>query len=180
MVAVNTGANEIYVAYEYDSDAFEIIDGATDNVISNYGLPNTYIVGMGVNTATDKIYLVMWGSSLVEVVSASGHIYQTEIPAVYSDERGGIAVNTVTNKIYVPDVGASGVVAVIAGSSDTLLVNIPAGGNGPIGAAVNTATNRVYVTNQNDNTLTVIDGATNTIVNTVPVGTSPYFIGVLE
>jgi prepilin-type N-terminal cleavage/methylation domain-containing protein len=52
-------------------------------------------------------------------------------------------------------------------------------GSSPIDVAINPKTNRVYVTNSGSNTVSVIDGATDTILGTpIPVGTSPRFIAV--
>src|ERR1017187_1223405 len=50
-------------------------------------------------------------------------------------------------------------------------------GNSPFGVAVNSITNKTYVANQDDNTVTVIDGATNN-TTTVPVGVYPYAVAV--
>jgi YVTN family beta-propeller protein len=44
--------------------------------------------------------------------------------------------------------------------------------------AVNPVTNRVYVANLNDNTVSVIDGASNTVVDTVAVGVIPEVVAV--
>jgi YVTN family beta-propeller protein len=51
-------------------------------------------------------------------------------------------------------------------------------GTTPIYLAVNQMTNRVYVSNLLSHTVSVIDGATNTVAATVPVGTDPSFIDV--
>jgi YVTN family beta-propeller protein len=50
-------------------------------------------------------------------------------------------------------------------------------GNSPFAVAVNSATNQIYVANLYDNTVTVIDGATNN-TTTVNVGVFPYAIAV--
>src|SRR5262245_54825693 len=46
------------------------------------------------------------------------------------------------------------------------------------GAGVSLAQTRAYVTNQNDNTVSVIDTATNSIIATVPVGSGPAAVAV--
>jgi YVTN family beta-propeller protein/parallel beta-helix repeat protein len=46
------------------------------------------------------------------------------------------------------------------------------------GASAVLAQTRAYVTNQNDNTVSVIDTATNTVVATVPVGSGPWGVAV--
>src|SRR5260370_23622305 len=51
-------------------------------------------------------------------------------------------------------------------------------GQSPSAMAVNPVTNKIYVANRSDNTVTVIDGASNTVSATVPVGTSPVAVAV--
>ena len=56
----------------------------------------------------------------------------------------------------------------------------------PYGVAVNSVTNRIYVANQcgsdptcaSDGTVSVIDGASNTVIATVTVGSRPYGVAV--
>ena len=57
--------------------------------------------------------------------------------------------------------------------TNKFVTTIPVG-NRPRGVAVNTAGTRVYVTNHASNTVSVIDGISNTIIGSpIPVGTSP-------
>ncbi len=56
--------------------------------------------------------------------------------------------------------------------TQTLLTTVNTGVT-PVTAAVNIATNRIYTANYGDNTVTVIDGATN-LTTTVAAGQSPY------
>lgn len=51
-------------------------------------------------------------------------------------------------------------------------------GNNPQDIAVNSVTNRVYVSNLIDNTVSVIDGSSNTVVDTITVGVVPEQIAV--
>jgi YVTN family beta-propeller protein len=51
-------------------------------------------------------------------------------------------------------------------------------GTVPKFVAVNQNTNRIYVSNLNSNNVSVIDGATNQVVATVPVGNSPEVVDV--
>jgi YVTN family beta-propeller protein len=49
-----------------------------------------------------------------------------------------------------------------------------------MGVAVNPSTNRIYVTNgdYDNNNVSVIDGASNEVIVTVPVGHSPWGVAV--
>src|ERR1035441_2847018 len=51
-------------------------------------------------------------------------------------------------------------------------------GLAPIAIAVNPVTNTIYVANLDSNTVTVINGATNTATATVSTGTFPYAVAV--
>ena len=56
--------------------------------------------------------------------------------------------------------------------AQTVTTTISAG-TSPYAVAVNPVTNKIYVANYNSNTVTVIDGATNSTTATVSVGVSP-------
>ena len=58
-----------------------------------------------------------------------------------------------------------------------VIATIPVGDD-PQAVRVNPSTNRVYVANQGDDTVSVIDGASNAVIVTVPVGDKPFAIGV--
>ena len=58
-----------------------------------------------------------------------------------------------------------------------VIAEIPVGVE-PVGVAVNTTTNMIYVTNYQDNSVSVIDGVTNTVIDTIAVGNAPYGIAV--
>src|SRR5919112_1991383 len=52
-------------------------------------------------------------------------------------------------------------------------------GKTPVGIAVDPNTNRIYVSNSNNNTVSVIDGATNRVIgDPIPVGEGPFGIAV--
>ncbi len=53
-------------------------------------------------------------------------------------------------------------------------------GGSAYGVAVNARTNRIYVTNPVSPIVTVLDGATNTVVTTVGVGAGPLGVIVNE
>ncbi len=61
--------------------------------------------------------------------------------------------------------------------AQSVLATVPVG-NSPVWLAVNNRTNMVYVANEFDNTVSVIDGATNQVVATIPVGSVPRFVAV--
>ena len=98
------------------------------------------------------------------------------------------AVNPATNKIYVvnrcgndPLCGTYGTVTVIDGASDTIIATVTVEYS-PQSLVVNSITNKIYVANicgevvscqGGVGTVSVIDGVTNTVSATVPVGYTP-------
>src|SRR5271154_6952154 len=96
-----------------------------------------------------------------------------------------VAVNPVTNIAYVADTGSSNVY-VINGASASVAATIPitsASSNpvNPVAVAVNVASNKIYVVSQdnqnNTPNVTIIDGATNTILAVLPLGEPGAFTG---
>ncbi len=79
----------------------------------------------------------------------------------------GIAVNPLTNKVYVANY--AGNVTMIDGVTNSP-TTIGVGGSHPLGVAVNPATNKIYVGNFGTNTVSVIDGATNSVTAILTVG----------
>jgi YVTN family beta-propeller protein len=65
-----------------------------------------------------------------------------------------------------------------AALNSSVVATIPVGLS-PAGIGVNTVTNHIYVANRNANTVSVIDGTTQQVIATIPVGTRPSLqIGV--
>lgn len=79
------------------------------------------------------------------------------------------AANPVTNKIYVSDSTSSDIVSVISGTTHKVTTTITVGnGEGtPATLAVNSTTNTIYVLNT-DQTVSVIDGAVDQVIATIP------------
>ena len=77
-----------------------------------------------------------------------------------------VAVNPVTNKVYVANYNfIPGEVTVIDGATN--VTKTVEAGYSPAAVAVNPVTNKIYVANFNGDSVTVIDGATDTVVATV-------------
>jgi YVTN family beta-propeller protein len=100
-----------------------------------------------------------------------------------------VAANSVTNYTYVVNncgndlnCASGGTMTVINGATNNVVATVTVGSN-PYGVAVNSVTNKIYVSNicgtdltcsTESGTVTVIDGATNNVSATVPVGANPY------
>jgi YVTN family beta-propeller protein len=168
VVAVNEVTNRIYATQGISSlpsggNVLKVIDGVTNTVIATVTIGDGAI-SMDIDRATNKIYIANILNGTVSVVDGATN-------AVTTIQNGGrpearLAVNPATNKIYVAN-NTLGSVSVIDGATGALAV-VPAG-PGPDTIVVNPVTNRIYVTNNAPpGGVTVLDGATNTIVATVP------------
>src|ERR1700742_1225833 len=74
--------------------------------------------------------------------------------------------------------GIGMMVAVLPGRGQTVVATLSTGrGAVPVALGVNPATNRVYVANSHANTVTIIDGAENSL-KTVAVGRTPVSVAV--
>lgn len=136
-----------------------------------------------VNSTTNRIYVHNGGIEVID--GESNQIIDTI--GVSGDSRG-VGVNPTTNRIYV-DILFDSSITVIDGESNQIIdvikvddkpfnddgspIPLPAifpPPFGPEGIGINPTTNQIYVANFFSDTLNVIDGSTNQIVETVIVG----------
>ncbi|MGA2845189.1 MAG: choice-of-anchor D domain-containing protein [Candidatus Acidiferrales bacterium] len=142
---------------------------------------------MDVNATTNTIY-VACGDGTVDIYEQAdsftpGGLYVLTPPSAV---RGAaVAVNAATNMAYVADNGSSNVYvingATIAVSATIPIVSSSSQPVNPVAIAVNVATNKIYVVSQdnqnNTPNVTIIDGATNTILGMIPLSAPGVFTG---
>jgi YVTN family beta-propeller protein len=132
------------------------------------------------NPYTNHIYVTNWDSYSVSVINGASNTIVTTV--LVGTGPSGVAVNPNTNLIYVAN-RTDNTVSVIDGASNTEIdtdgdpangITRIAVGSYPQGVAVNPSTNRIYVANSgdgnSDGTVSVADGASNTVVASVAVG----------
>src|SRR5277367_5151003 len=142
---------------------------------------------MDVNATTNDIYVTCADGTVNIMQQAdsfnAGNTAIINPPGMVSG--AAVAVNALTNMAYVADSGSSNVY-VINGANATVTATIPitsASANpiNPVAVAVNVATNKIYVVSQdNQNStpnVTIIDGATNTILGMIPLSAPGAFTG---
>ncbi len=176
-VLVNPQTNKIYVSTDGTLPAIAVIDGSTLTVSSLFTGEN---IGFGpkpmaLNPVTNKIYAVTTRNNLVVIDGATESI--TEIPVGGDSLPGCVAVNPVTNKVYVTIQGHESVVIVVDGTSNAIIGRLRVGDVADA-VEINTVTNRIYVGNLFDDTVSVIDGATDTVLSSIPVQVSYFGAGI--
>ena len=77
------------------------------------------------------------------------------------------------NRVYVSSTDIQGNVTVIDIPSQTVVATISSGGARGYGLAITPDGTKVYVANRDSNNVGVIDVATNTLITTIPVGSTP-------
>lgn len=109
---------------------------------------------------------------------------QTVVPFTGADRQPySLAFDPETNRLYVVGGANVGQVAVFEAKPEGLglktRIAVGTGGpNGGGGLVVNPRTHHVFVSNAQDNTVTVIDGATDRVVATIPVARDPFAMAV--
>ena len=194
-IAINEVTNKIYVPNAgflgQSPSSISIIDGATNTAVraDTSAFPPTarFFGQIVVNETTNKIYFrVPSGAATTIGVLDGATNVATPLPASLGSITA-IRINKMLNRVYVAS-RDNGQLHVLDGATNTEIATLTTGSPGFSGRmavyetashlAVNEATGQVFVANFNDDTVTVVDGASNTIVATISVGDGPAFIAV--
>ncbi|MDE1764726.1 MAG: YncE family protein [Thaumarchaeota archaeon] len=145
-----------------------------------------------VNPDTDRIYVSNEMGRTVSVIDGSTNEKIADVQLDMMPTK--LAINPDTNRIYVTEhllvnnIEVNSTVAVIDGNTSTKIADIPVDGN-PL-VAVNPETNRIYIIDRHfgpnieennveqNGTLSVIDGSTNTKIASMPIGTGFFGMAV--
>jgi YVTN family beta-propeller protein len=196
-LSVNQKTNMVYVVNKL-CNAIYVIDGNTNSVVGSIPL-NACSNGdpvIDVDSNTNMVYLTKGdGNTLYVIDGNTNSVVKTVTVGIGPDSIVGI--NAKTDKIYITDHG-SYTVSVIDGRRSTLLTaastisrpglflpsKVIASSPGikvglePTSIAFNPNTDRVYVSNYGSDTISVIDGGTNSVVGNITVGHQPNSIFV--
>jgi YVTN family beta-propeller protein len=196
-IAVNPINNKVYVT-NVGSDTISVIDALRNKVTANITVGKNP-VGIAVNPATDIIYVTNYASHTVSVINGTTNKVTANITV--GKNPVGIAVNPMTGKIYVTTIH-SGTVSVINGATNkvasTISVNpsiagsyrirdpvlrMPITAKFPLIASlvgINDITNMIYVTNTGSDTVSIIDGNTDSLVVKVGFNVLPLNSGDIQ
>ena len=169
----------LYVANS-GSDNVTVIDGATNKVIGGIGV-RASPHGIAFDSTNGNVYVTNTGSNDVTVIDGATNKVVGWIPVGLAPED--IVFDGSNGYVYVTIRGSDNV-AVIDGATNRVIKwvpvpgpapSIPSGlGSAPQGIAFDSSNGYLYVTEAGSNNVTVIDGATNTIVTSIPVGSYPF------
>lgn len=172
-VAVDPTTNMVYVT-NMVAGTLSVISGSNDTIVSRVelgGFPD----GIAVNPANHIVYVsgcFTAGSGFVSEIAGSNDSVLATI-SIQTGCPGGIAVNPLTGRVYV-STGPS--LLVIDGPTNQVVKSIAAPYS--IGVSVNPLTDLVYVVGISTPAVTVVNGTTDRVVSTVPMGGSPFIPAV--
>jgi YVTN family beta-propeller protein len=158
-IAINPTTNRIYVANS-GNNSVSVIDGNLNRIVKNVTV-GIYPGGIAVNPTTNMVYVSNWRNDTVSAIN--GNTNSIVKGLIVGKNPIGIAVNSNSDYVYVANY-RSNTMTVIDGKTNTVVNTIPVGGF-PSAIAINPTTNRIYVAN--NNSISVIDESTNTIMKTL-------------
>jgi YVTN family beta-propeller protein len=180
-VGVNTVTNRVFVT-SHGLPGIIVIDGASNTVLRVITIGVAAPFGVAVNEPLNRVYVSDRDRQEILTLDGDGNVLasQTVRPQPAGAVPFALAFNPTTSRLYAA--------LAVGGSVDRLQVyqatlgglllletiTVGQGGADGGGVAVDPAANRIYVTNSASNTVSAIDGWTNQVRWTIPVGIDPF------
>ena len=193
-IGVNPNTDKIFVgtgcnAFLSTVEQVSIVDGLTSTIQGEISLPDSFgVTEIETNPKNNKLYIVNQTGILGS--STSGGNFQISYDVTIFDSNNqpikninakgkevNLAINPNTNLVYISNYPDSGSIGVIDDITNEISNNFnPEIGNVISDIAVDQLTNKVYVAD-NDGSIAVIDGKTNTKVSTINLNApSPHLV----
>jgi YVTN family beta-propeller protein len=143
-----------------DNSRVYVIDGASNQQINQFPVPSP--AGVAVNPKTNRIYVASVGAALF-VFDGSNNSQIARVPMDSSTEQ--VATNFRLNRAYTTvDSNELGIV----NGANQVVEKVPTEAFAH-GVDVNLFNNKIYVANANSASVTIVDGKTNRVVQTLPI-----------
>jgi YVTN family beta-propeller protein/parallel beta-helix repeat protein len=184
-VEINPLTNRIYVV-KYGGNALAVINGDTDAIEYSVGTGGLGSWGLAVNPNLNRVYISNRDSGTVTTLDGNNGYQILTSQTITPCGEGGSApyslgFNPGNNKLYITcspsnNVNSAAVYAADSGGLTPLAFTAigDGGDSGGGGVAVDTATGNVFFTNSVANTVSVVSGATNQVIDTIAAGANPY------
>jgi YVTN family beta-propeller protein len=184
-VKINAQTNRVFVA-KYGSNGLVVIDGDTNAIETSVGSGGVGTWGLAVNPNLNRVYLSNRDSGTVTTLDGNNGYQvlngQTIKPCGSTGSAPyAIDFNPTNDKLYIAcspfhNVNSAAVYAASAtGLTQLAFFSIGDGGDtGGGGVVVDTATGNVFFTNSRADTVSVVGGAVDSVIATVPAGSNPY------
>ena len=188
-VKINENTNKIMVAL-HSNEHVAVIDGNTDTVERYSPSGGIGLWGLALNSNLNQLYTGTRDTGTVQVLDGNSNFALTGAQIKPCGSTGSapyaMEFNPVNNKLYIacsPFHNVNSVAIYQVTSTGALVrlafVSVGDGGeDGGGGVAVNTTTGNAFITNSLSNSVSVIGGATNSVISTKPVTANPFGIAV--
>lgn len=200
-IAVNPLTNRIYVT-DLGSNSLHVIDGNSNKIVSNIPV-GLKPVSLAIDVRSNTLYVANLDSDNISVIDGSTNRLIKNIPSA-GDKPVGISFNPFSNKLYVSNIGSETVTVLSVSENDNYktLKNItvnpstrpvydgrssasstPAKLDFPLIAsfiAFDPTDNLAYLTNTASNTISVIDGETDSLSIRIILAVNPPNTGNIE
>ena len=165
-VASAPDGSRVYVSHTSYLGSVSVINTANNQVIATLAVPGPSY-GLCVSPDGSRLYVSNHNSTIHVFNTVSNTLINTYY--IGGGNMFGLVVSPDGSKLYVA--GSNNLY--VLNSSGGFITNVPVGSN-PIGVTISANGSRIYVSNSNSNTVSIINAATNLVMNTVVVGSSPY------
>jgi YVTN family beta-propeller protein len=200
-IAVNPLTNRIYVT-DIGTNSIHVIDGQTNKLISNVPV-GMKPAGIAVNARSNALYVTNYDSDDMSIIDGSTNQLVKNIP-VDGDKPIGVSFNPISNKVLVSNIGSETVSVLNISDIDNAkvlkninvnpsttpiydekntLLDIPANLEFPLITSFVTfdsTDNLAYLTNTASNTISVIDGETDSVAVRITFEANPPEAGEIE
>jgi YVTN family beta-propeller protein len=177
--AVDPSINMVYVTSRYAHEV-SVINGQTNKVVAKVMLDISPIE-IAVDSSLHRVYVADMDNETISVIN--GQTNKVVAKVMLGISRGGIAlgdiaVNPTTHMIYVINYGnilrSDDVhISVINGQTNKVVANITDVAQSPSHIVINPDTNTIYINNVDANRLSIINGHTNRLENTIILDRRP-------
>jgi YVTN family beta-propeller protein len=182
-IAFDPGNGLVYVSNKGQSNTtgtVSVINDTTNTIIGNL-LVGKIPQAIMFNPANGFFYVANTFSNTLSIVNGTNSSQIGFIPVGESPGKNptGIVTNSINNTVYVTNMG-SNTVSVINGTTNAVVTNVTfttreeSGGYGffsPAGIAYNSDNGNLYVANRGSDTISVINGSTNSIIDEISMDT---------
>ena len=185
-LAVNERTNRIYVAIQNDNLVTEI--NGQSNTVARSMHVTTGVFGLAVNETQDRLYVGFRNDNIISMIDTANwqviRNYQAN-PGSLKGSVYGLAFNPVNHRLYATYRGPNFFTrlavfqATAAGLERIATVQLPDGGEESSGRlGIDAGTGHVYIPNAHSNSITVLEGAGNSVLATLPVNQQPFGVAV--
>lgn len=176
-LAVTPDGSAVYATCADICNTLTKISTATNTVVGTTTV-GTYPVGVDVSPDGSKVYVAHNVTQDVRVVStATGDVVAT---IALNAPLGGVVVAPAGDKLYVgaaaPGGSGAGTLFTLSTATNAVVGSVGVG-SVPIGLALTSDGKTAYIANRGDDTVSIVDTATQTVKAVVPVGNQPYSFG---